>query len=72
MFNGRGIYGGVVYPPLRTFLTSDFVLQDTKKIVCQCYQNNIKASVVKIFHFSDEWKVVSVAPQRGGVCFETL
>ena len=20
----------------------------------------------KIFHFSDEWKVVSVAPQRGG------
>ena len=22
--------------------------------------------MVKIFHFSDEWKVVSVAPQRGG------
>ena len=24
-----------------------------------------QASMVKIFHFSDEWKVVSVAPQRG-------
>ena len=24
-------------------------------------------SMVKIFHFSGEWKVVSVAPQRGGV-----
>ena len=23
------------------------------------------ASMVKIFHFSDEWKVVSMAPQRG-------
>merc|ERR1719494_345118 len=23
--------------------------------------------MVKIFHLSDEWKVVSVAPQRGGV-----
>ena len=23
--------------------------------------------MVKIFHFSDEWKVVSVAPQRGDV-----
>ena len=21
--------------------------------------------MIKIFHFSDEWKVVSVAPQRG-------
>ena len=26
-----------------------------------------QASMVKIFHFSDEWKVVSVAPQRGDV-----
>ena len=26
-----------------------------------------QASVVKIFRFSDEWKVVSVAPQREGV-----
>ena len=25
-----------------------------------------QASMVKIFHISDEWKVVSVAPQRGG------
>ena len=25
-----------------------------------------QASMVKIFHYSDEWKVVSVAPQRGG------
>ena len=26
-----------------------------------------QASLVKIFHFSDEYKVVSVAPQKGGV-----
>ena len=24
--------------------------------------------MVQIFHLSDEWKVVSVAPQRGGGC----
>ena len=25
-----------------------------------------QASLVEIFYFSDKWKVVSVAPQRGG------
>ena len=32
------IYEGGVHPPLGTFLISDFVLQDTKKIFYQCYQ----------------------------------
>ena len=55
---------GGVHPPLRTFLISDFVLQDTKKFF---------ASIIKIIsgvcglNFSDKWKVISVAPQRGDV-----
>ena len=57
---GEGFMGG-----LRTFLNSDFVLKDTKKIFCKCYQI-ISGSLVEICYFSGEWKVVSVAPQRGG------
>ena len=36
-------------PPSQTFLISDFVLQDTKNIFCQCIK--IILSVVRIFHF---------------------
>ena len=43
-----GFMGGCTYP-LRTFLIFDFVLQDTKKIVCQCYQNYLKRLLSKIF-----------------------
>ena len=52
-----------MYTPLRSFLISDFVLQNTKKSFCQFYQNYLRHLCLKIFHFSDEWKVVSVAPQ---------
>ena len=50
---GEGFMGGGMYTPtLRTFL--------------QVLSKLSQASLVKMFHFSDEWKVVSVAPQRGG------
>ena len=47
------------------FLISDFVLQDAKKIFCKCLSKLSQASVLKMFHFSDQWKEVSMAPQRG-------
>ena len=55
-----------VYTPLslRMLLISDFVLQDTKKIFTVLSKLS-QASMVKLFHFSDKWKMVSVAPQRG-------
>ena len=62
LHNGRRINGRGV-PPLRTFLISDFILQDTKKTL---------ASVVKVSQapsFSDRWKVVSVASQRENYMF---
>ena len=40
-----------VHPPLRTLLTFDFVLQDTKMIFWQCYQNYLKRICLKFFIF---------------------
>ena len=65
-FNWRRIFMGV-YTPFTIFF--DFRLRSLR------YENDFlpvlsklsQTSMVKIFHFSDEWKVVSVAPQRGGV-----
>ena len=48
---------GGVHPPLRFFFT--------KKIFLQVLSKLPQASMVQIFHFSDEWKLVFVAPQRG-------
>ena len=49
---------GLVLPPLRTFLISDCVLQDTRKIFCQFYQNYLKLNYwlkVFIFQMSEMW-----------------
>ena len=49
---GEGFMGGLhPPPPLRTFLISDFVLQDTEKILCQCYQNDLIHPWLKLFIF---------------------
>ena len=55
---GEGFVGGRVYTsPFRNFLISDFVLQDTKKILCQRYQNCLRHLWLKffIFHMSRGW-----------------
>ena len=52
LLNGRGIYGGgCTFPPLRHFFISNFVLQDTKKIFCKCYQNYLRHLWLKFFIF---------------------
>ena len=53
---GEGFMGGE-HPPLRTFLISDFVLQDTKNIFCKCYQNYLRHLRLKffIFQMSGRW-----------------
>ena len=65
--NGRRIYGGVYTLPFTIFF--DFRLHSLRyeKDFLPVLSKLSQASMVKIFHFSDEWKVVSVAPQRGGV-----
>ena len=52
VFNGRRIYGRCT-PPLKTFLISEFVLQDAKK----CYQNYLRHLWLKffIFQMSGRW-----------------
>ena len=64
--NGRRIYGGCT-PPFTIFF--DFRLRSLRyeKDFLPVLSKLSQASMVKIFHFSDEWKVVFVAPQRGGV-----
>ena len=50
--------GGLYYPPLRTLLISDCVLQDTQKMFCQFYQNYLKLDYwlkVFIFQMSEMW-----------------
>ena len=63
---GEGFMGGV-HPPFTIFF--DFRLRSLRyeKDFLPVLSKLSQASMVKIFHFSDEWKVVSVAPQRGGV-----
>ena len=53
---GEEFMGGC---PLQNFLISDFILPNTNNIFCQCYQNYLRHQW--LFHFSDEWKMVSVA-----------
>ena len=62
---GDGFMGGV--HPFTIFF--DFRLRSLRyeKDFLPVLSKLSQASMVKIFHFSDEWKVVSVAPQRGGV-----
>ena len=64
---GEGFMGGVYTPPFTIFF--DFRLRSLRyeKDFLPVLSKLSQASMVKIFHFSDEWKVVSVAPQRGGV-----
>ena len=44
---------GAVYTPfpLRTFLIYGFILKDTKKIFCKCYQNYFRHLWLKFFIF---------------------
>ena len=44
----RGVWV-VVHPPFRTLLISDFVLQDKKKILGKCYQNDLGHLCLKFF-----------------------
>ena len=63
---GEGFMGGGVHPPFTIFF--DFQLRSLRyeKDFLSVLSKLSRASMVKIFHFSDEWKVVSVALQRGG------
>ena len=60
---GEGFMG--VYTPFTIFF--DFRLRSLRyeKDFLPVLSKLSQPSMVKIFHFSDEWKVVSVAPQRG-------
>ena len=48
---------GGVHPPLQFFFISDFVLEDTKKIFCNFYQNYLRHLWLKffIFQISGRW-----------------
>ena len=54
--NGRRIYGGCT-PHFMNFFISDFILKDTKKIFCKCYQNYLRHLWLKsfIFQMSGRW-----------------
>ena len=56
---------GGVHPPFTIFF--EFRLRSLRyeKDFLPVLSKLSQASMVKILHFSDEWKVVSVAPQRG-------
>ena len=54
-----------VYTPFTIFLYFWLRPLRYEKDFLQVLSKLCQASMVKIFHFSDEWKVVSVAPQRG-------
>ena len=44
-----GGYTGVCIPLYELFRFSDFVLLDTKKIFCKCYQNHLRNLSLKLF-----------------------
>ena len=52
---GEGFMG--VHTPFTIFFISDFVLQDTKKIFCKCYQNYLRHIWLEffIFQMSGRW-----------------
>ena len=60
-------------PPFTIFF--DFRLRSLRyeKDFLQVLSKLSQASMIKIFHFSDKWKVVSVAPQKSrGVFFRHI
>ena len=63
---GEGFMGGCTPPPFPIIF--DFRLRSLRyeKDFLPVLSKLSQASMVKIFHFSDERKVISVAPQRGG------
>ena len=63
---GEGFMGGCT-PPFTIFF--DFQLRSLRyeKDFLPVLSKLSQVFMVKIFHVSDEWKVVSVAPQNGGV-----
>ena len=63
---GEGFIGGCTPPPFTIIF--DFRLRSLRyeKDFLPVLSKLSQASMVKIFHFSDEWKVVSVAAQMGG------
>ena len=63
---GEG-FMGCVYPSLRTSLISDFVLQDTKTIFWQCYQNYLRHLWLKCFIFQMSGRWSPWHPKEGGV-----
>ena len=66
-FNGRRIYGGCAPPSFTIFFYFWLRSLRYEKDFLQVLSKLSQASMVKIFHFSDEWKMVSMAPQiRGG------
>ena len=72
---GEGFVGGRVYTsPFRNFLISDFVLQDTKKILCQRYQNCLRHLWLKffIFHMSRGWFPWPLPPINPEVFFSDI
>ena len=62
--NGRRIYGGV--QPLYDLFLFLTLLFKIRKRFLPVLSKLSQATMVKKFYFSDPWKVVSVAPQRGG------
>ena len=64
LINGRRIYWGCTHPFTYFF---DFRLCSSRyeKDYLQVLPKLCQAPLIRIFHFSDRWKVVSVAPQRG-------
>jgi len=48
---------GGAHSPFTNFLISDFVLKDTKKIFCKCYQNYLRHLWLKFFilQINESW-----------------
>ena len=63
---GEGFMGGCTPPPFAIFFEFRLGSLRYETDFLPVLSKLSQASMVKIFHFSDEWKVVSVAPQRRG------
>ena len=63
---GEGFIGGI-HPPFTIFFYFRLRSLRYEKYFLQKLSKLSQASMVKFFHFSDEWEVVSVASQREGV-----
>ena len=55
-----------MYPPLRFFFISDFVLKDRKTIFCKCYQNYLRHLWLKFFIFQMSGRWFPWHPKGGG------